>query len=64
MSEDLDLPTAELFGTPDHHLREIGSFAVANLVAQFLQDRNVAAFTRDAEFVDRMHVDPANVACP
>lgn len=64
MSENLDLPTAELYGTPDHHLREIGSFAVANLVAQFLEVSNVAAFTPDAEFVDRMHVDPANVACP
>ncbi len=63
-SEDLGIPTSSLFGSPDHHLQELGNFAVASTVAQLLQDEGVSVFDPDVEFVDRTRFDPSNVACP
>lgn len=63
-SLEMDVPATALFGSPDHHLREIGNFAVAEAVAGLLEDEEVARFAPDNQFIDRTHFDPSNVTCP
>lgn len=63
-AQQLGVPTIRLFGEPDYHLREIGNFAVARALAEFLEENEVAAFSPDARFIDRTSFDPSNVACP
>ncbi|WP_120631263.1 hypothetical protein [Ruegeria sp. EL01] len=63
-SEDLGISTSSLFGTPDHHMQELGNFAVASKVAQLLQDEDISVFNPDVKFIDRTQFDPASVACP
>ncbi len=63
-SRELGVPTLELFGDPDHHMREIGNFAAARAVAELLQDNGVSVFTPDDQFVDRTKFEPSDVACP
>ncbi|NVO56367.1 SGNH/GDSL hydrolase family protein [Rhodobacteraceae bacterium B1Z28] len=63
-SEDLGIPTSSLFGSPDHHMQEIGNFAVATTVARLLEDQGISAFEPDEEFVDRTRFEPTNIACP
>ena len=63
-AHELGVPTSELFGDPDHHMREIGNFAAARAVAESLQDNGVGVFSPDAQFTDRTSFEPSNVECP
>ncbi|WP_338241674.1 SGNH/GDSL hydrolase family protein [Aurantiacibacter hainanensis] len=62
-AREAGIPTSELFGNPDYHLREPGNFAVARAAAQLLQENGAAVVVPDAEFMDRTSFDPSNVAC-
>lgn len=63
-SREMNVPTSTLFGSPDHHLREVGNFAVAEAVAGLLEDEGVAFFVQDNQLADLTHFDPSNVICP
>ena len=63
-AREMDVPITALFGSPDHHLREIGNFAVAEAVAGLLEDEGVTVFDLDNQLIDRTHFEPSNVACP
>lgn len=63
-SQAMNIQTTALFGSPDHHLREVGNFAVAEAVAGLLEAEDITAFATDNQFVDRTHFDPSDVTCP
>ncbi len=63
-SDRMKVPTTALFGQPDHHLQEVANYALAQTVADALENEGVTDFARDAQFIDRTRFDPAAVTCP
>ncbi|MTI00865.1 SGNH/GDSL hydrolase family protein [Roseibium sp. RKSG952] len=64
MADQLQVPTVDLFGSPDHHLQEVGNYAVASAVAKFLEENGIDAFEIEDSFVNRMQHAPDAVSCP
>ncbi len=63
-ADQMDVPVTDLFGSPDHHLQEIGNYVVASAVAGYLQDLGLSTFDIEQSFVDQMQFAPDNVSCP
>lgn len=63
-ADRMDVPVTDLFGSPDHHLQEIGNYVVASTVARYLQDLGLGTFDIEQSFVDQMQFAPDNVSCP